>query len=263
MAPVVQVRNVEKRYEIATGEEHLAVKDVSLLVERGQTVGIVGKTGCGKSTLVNMLLGLTPPSRGSILIDGVDPSRSFMQLRNKIAAVFQTDRLLPWRTIIDNAALGLEVEGVGKDDRWARAMIWLKKVGLHRWAHAYPHQLSGGMRQRAAIARAFVLDTPVLLLDEAFGHLDEVTAHELRSDCLSLVSETGKAVILVTHSINEALETADSILVLSRPACVIETFHPGRLRNFPDWQQRREALRDDIFRLIETRSAELALGGVH
>jgi len=263
MQTAVDVRGVEKRYGAGTAEEHVAVSDVSFTVARGQTICIVGKTGCGKSTLVNMLLGLIAPTRGQILIDDVDPSTGFMDLRKKIAAVFQTDRLLPWRTVIDNAALGLEVEGIGRAERHERAREWLAKVGLHRWAGAYPHQLSGGMRQRAAIARAFVLDSPVLLLDEAFGHLDEVTAHTLRSDCLSLVSETGKAVILVTHSIVEALETADTIIVLGRPACVIETLHPAPLRALPGWQQRRDALRDEIFRLIETRSAEPAISGLH
>lgn len=259
MSRVVEVEHVEKRYPIGKGGEHLAVKDVTFSVERGRIVCIVGKTGCGKSTLVNMLLGLVAPTRGRILIDRIDPSQNFMELRSKISAVFQTDRLLPWRTIVDNAALGLEVAGVDAKDRLDRALGWLRKVGLHRWAGAYPHQLSGGMRQRAAIARAFVLNSPVLLLDEAFGHLDEVTAHDLRTDCLSLVSETGKAVILVTHSINEALDTADTILVLGRPASVIATFQPSELRCLPDWQSRREELRTEIFRLIETRSSELAV----
>ncbi|MET3304465.1 ABC transporter ATP-binding protein [Bradyrhizobium diazoefficiens] len=261
MSGIVEVDRVEKRYPIGPGSEHLAVKDVTFSVERGRVVCIVGKTGCGKSTLVNMLLGLVAPTRGKILIDGVNPSESFMGLRSKISAVFQTDRLLPWRTIVDNAALGLEVAGFDKKDRIDRAMVWLRKVGLQRWADAYPHQLSGGMRQRAAIARAFVLDTPVLLLDEAFGHLDEVTAHDLRSDCLGLVTETGKAVILVTHSINEALDSADSIIVLGRPASVIATFQPAELRELPDWQRRRDELRNEIFRLIETRSSELAITG--
>lgn len=259
MAPLVQLSSVRRHFRTMEGADHVAVQDVSFAVQSGETVCIVGKTGCGKSTLVNMLLGVLRPSAGRIQIDGIAPSEDFMGLRHKIAAVFQTDRLLPWRNVVDNAAIGLEIHGVDGTTRRARAMEWLEKVGLHRWSKAYPHQLSGGMRQRVSIARAFVLDPVVLLLDEAFGHLDEVTAHDLREDCLGLISETGKAVIMVTHNISEALEVGDRLIVLGRPAQVLDKYELAALRCAPGWEARKSDLRQDIFRLIETRSSELAM----
>ncbi|MSP51257.1 MAG: ABC transporter ATP-binding protein [Alphaproteobacteria bacterium] len=255
MITVVEVSSVRKDYGSGLdGNPFTAVKDVSFSVGEGEVVCICGKTGCGKSTLVNMLLGLDPPSAGSIRIDGLSPSADFFAMRGKLAAVFQTDRLLPWRTVIDNAAIGLEVANVPKDERYARARVWLSKVGLSGWEKAYPHQLSGGMRQRVAISRAFVTDPKVILLDEAFGHLDEVTAHKLRQDCMALITESRTAAIVVTHNITEALELGTRVLVLGKPARVISSHELVELRRLPDWAIKRDQVRSEIFRTIDSES---------
>jgi NitT/TauT family transport system ATP-binding protein len=255
-APVVSVRGVSKAFPGSAQDEgdRLAVADVTFAVGPGEILCVVGKTGCGKSTLVNLLLGLERPSSGEILIDGKSPADDFMGLHRSVAAVFQTDRLLPWRTVIDNAALGLEAAGEPREKRHAAARPWLARVGLAGWENHFPHQLSGGMRQRVALARAFVLEPTVVLLDEAFGHLDEVTAQQLRQQCLSLISETQKAAIVVTHSITEALEIGTQLLVLGRPAKVLRNYDLAELRARQDWFRKSPVLRDEIFRVIEEHS---------
>jgi NitT/TauT family transport system ATP-binding protein len=249
MTPAIKLTDVGKDFGGTGGKpKRVAVRRVSFSVEPGEVLCIVGKSGCGKSTLVNMMLGLDTPSRGSIAIDNKAngaPHRS-------VAAVFQTDRLLPWRTVVDNAALGLEAAGIARTVRRDAAMPWLRRVGLDSWSNHYPHELSGGMRQRVSICRAFVLQPDVLILDEAFGHLDEVTAQQLRQDCLKIIAETNTAVILVTHNISEALATGHRVLVLGKPAEVIKEFELKSLGS--DVPKSRPGLREEIFDLIEQQS---------
>ena len=252
---IVRLLSVRKDFAAGLDGEHFtAVSDVSFSVSPGEVVCICGKTGCGKSTLVNLLLGIDAPTAGEIQIDGLLPEADFMAMRGKLAAVFQGDRLLPWRNVIDNAAIGLEVAGLSREKRHAQTSVWLAKVGLAGWEEAYPHQLSGGMRQRVAIARAFVMDPMVILLDEAFGHLDEVTAHKLREDAMTLIDESQAAAIVVTHNISEALEIGTRILVLGKPARVLSSHELTDLRQQPDWAIRRDEIRSEIFRNIDADS---------
>ncbi|MEW6047180.1 MAG: ABC transporter ATP-binding protein [Bacillota bacterium] len=214
--PAVALRGVFKAFDGA-----VAVADLSLTVRPGEVVAIVGRTGAGKSTVLRLLMGTTAPERGEVRVLGRDPAREFQALRGRLAVVFQTDRLLPWRTALENAALGLEILGVPPGERLARAREWLVRLGLAGAETRLPHQLSGGMRQRVALARAFATDPEVLLLDEAFSHLDEVTAREIRADFARLVRRYGKTTLMVTHSIEEAVEMADRVAVFGRPARVI------------------------------------------
>jgi NitT/TauT family transport system ATP-binding protein len=183
-------------------------------------VALLGKTGCGKSTTFNLIAGLMEPSEGAVLVQGLDPFRQFNALRGKIAVVFQNDRLLPWRTAIGNVELGLEMLDRPAAERREIAAAWLSRLGLAGHEHDFPHALSGGMRQRVSIARAFATDASILLCDEPFSSLDEITGQRLREEFATLVRENGKTAVFITHSINEALQIGDRVIVMTRPAKV-------------------------------------------
>jgi NitT/TauT family transport system ATP-binding protein len=213
----IECCNLSKTFN-AGGDTFEAVSDLSFSVHTGELVSVVGRTGCGKSSTLHMILGLERPTSGSITIDDKEPYAEFGYFRGRLAAVFQTDRLLPWRKTLDNVAYGLEILRVPEPDRRTRAQGWLERVGLGGFENAYPHQLSGGMRQRVGIARAFCVEPEVVLCDEAFGHLDQVTATQLRGDFLELVRETRKTSVFITHDIDEAIELGNRVLVLGKPA---------------------------------------------
>jgi NitT/TauT family transport system ATP-binding protein len=197
-----------------------AVDGLNLEVRPGQMLAILGKTGCGKSTIFNMIAGLTEPTTGTVRVSGRDPFSDFDWFRGKMAIVFQNDRLLPWRSALHNVELGLEMLGVAAAERRTTAQQWLTKLGLGGHEHDYPHALSGGMRQRVSIARAFATNANILLCDEPFSALDESTAARLRAEFVRLVKENGKTAVFITHSISEALEIGDRIVVLKRPAMI-------------------------------------------
>jgi NitT/TauT family transport system ATP-binding protein len=213
----IECCNLSKMFN-AGGDTFEAVSDLSFSVQTGELVSVVGRTGCGKSSTLHIILGLDRPTSGSITIDDKEPYAEFGYFRGRLAAVFQTDRLLPWRKALDNVAYGLEILRVPEPDRRTRAQGWLERVGLGGFENAYPHQLSGGMRQRVGIARAFCVEPEVVLCDEAFGHLDQVTATQLRGDFLELVRETRKTSVFITHDIDEAIELGNRVLVLGKPA---------------------------------------------
>lgn len=201
----------------------VAVEGLSFAVEAGEYVTILGRSGCGKSTTLNIVLGLIGASGGSVEVLGSDPHRDFDALRGKIGCIFQDDRLLPWRSALDNVALPLELAGVKERGRRARAAEWLDQLGLGGFAEAFPATLSGGMRQRVAIARALVADPPLLLADEAFSSLDVVTGGQLRQELRAIAKQSGKTVLHITHSIDEAIDVSDRILVFGRPGrCIAE-----------------------------------------
>jgi NitT/TauT family transport system ATP-binding protein len=200
-----------------------AVRDLSFTVRRGQIVALLGRTGAGKSTALHLVMGVMPPTAGRVVVEGLDPYQHFKQLRGKLAVSFQTDRLLPWRTALDNVALGLQILGLPAAERRRRAAEWLAAVkitGTENLAK-YPHELSGGMRQRTSLARALAVDPSLLLLDESFSQLDHVTSQALRTDVAELVRRLSKTCVLITHRIDDALEMADRVLVLTAPARVV------------------------------------------
>jgi NitT/TauT family transport system ATP-binding protein len=198
-----------------------AIDDLSFALRRGEYTCILGRSGCGKSTAANLLLGLDRPTSGQIRVFGVDPVTEFARLRGRIGTVFQSDRLLPWRTAIDNVRLPLEILRLDESDLAVSATQWLTQLGLQGFEPAYPHQLSGGMRQRVALARALVANPEIVVADEAFAHLDEVTGERLRRDFHRLVKESGKTVVHITHSIDEALGLGDRILVVGKPGHLV------------------------------------------
>ncbi len=215
--PIIEFRNTSKIFVSASGDQVRAVDDLSFTVSRGEVVAIVGQTGCGKSTAFNLLLGLYPPSSGEVIVQGRSPYDDFESYQGKVAVVFQDDRLLPWRTAEDNVALGLEYQGVSRSERRERARGWLQRLGLGGREDAYPYQLSGGMRQRVGIARCFALEPDIVLCDESFSALDELTADQLRNEFTSLLRTENKTGVFITHSIEEALTMGERVLVFRAP----------------------------------------------
>jgi len=220
--PPIEVRQLRKVFrQTASGEPVVAIDRLDLDIAPREVVAIVGQTGCGKSTFFDLMIGLEQPTAGSIRIGEKTPYGDFDYFRGQIATVFQQDRLLPWRSALDNVKLPLELLGLNEAEQRERALGWLRRLGLERFAGAYPHELSGGMRQRVAIARAFVVQPSILLADEAFGHLDEVTAAELRATFLSLAQEFGSTAILITHQLEEAIAVGNRIVVFGKAAALL------------------------------------------
>jgi NitT/TauT family transport system ATP-binding protein len=217
--PIISLNQVSKSFgKSGAASAYVAVDRLDLEIGRGQLLALLGKTGCGKSTIFNMIAGLTEPTSGDVTVDGRNPFREFDSFRGKMAIVFQGDRLLPWRTAVQNVELGLEMLDVPAAKRRETALRWLGTLELRGHENDYPHALSGGMRQRVSIARAFATDAGILLCDEPFSALDEMTGRTLRAEFVRLVRENGKTAVFITHSINEALEIGDRIVVLKRPA---------------------------------------------
>jgi NitT/TauT family transport system ATP-binding protein len=211
----VELDNVSKFYD--AGRKLHALQEVSFGVGEGEFVSIVGPSGCGKSTLLKIIAGLDKPSSGQVRFRGGPISGP----HSKIGLVFQAFGLFPWRTVLENVEYGLEMQKVPKRERRAQARDYLGMVGLTGYEHMYPKQLSGGMRQRVGIARALAVEPEVVLMDEAFSAIDEVTAEVLRDEVAEIHKQTGKTFVLVTHNLSEAIELADKVVVLSsRPAKV-------------------------------------------
>jgi NitT/TauT family transport system ATP-binding protein len=217
-APLIAVEGVSRRFVTRSGTVD-ALRDVSLSVSEGEFCTIIGPSGCGKSTLLGMLGGLVVPDQGRVLIAGrpvVGPDP------RAVATVFQDPGLFPWRTVVDNIAFGLELQGVDRRARRRRAAELLGPLGLRDFADRYPRELSGGMRQRVAIGRALAIDSPIVLMDEPFGALDEQTRMLMGDWLLDLWRRTRTTVLFVTHSLHEALALSTRVAVM--------TARPGRIK---------------------------------
>jgi len=218
----VTVRNVSKNYGPVE-----ALKNLTLEFPRGQLTSLLGPSGCGKTTLLKIIAGLQKPTSGEVMVNGKPvtgpgPDRAF---------VFQSFALLPWASVMRNVAFGLELRGVAKSEREAIAAKYIKDVGLSGFEKSYPHELSGGMRQRVGLARALAVDAEVLLMDEPFSAVDEQTRRKFQEDLLALVQNENKTFLFVTHSIEEAVYVSDQIaILLPRPSRVSEIIRPTGLR---------------------------------
>lgn len=250
-APIIRFDDVSKTFMRPDGRgSFVAVERLSFEIAPGEIVAVLGKTGCGKSTMFNIVAGLIAPSSGKALVDGHDPFREFEYFRGKIGIVFQGDRLMPWRSALDNVLLGLQI--LDTDDTQARdtAMRWLARLGLSGHENDYPHALSGGMRQRVSIARAFAVDPSILLCDEPFSALDEMTARDLRAEFVRLVRQSHKTAVFITHQIGEAMEIGDRVLVFQRPARIA---YEARLS--PDMSEAdRRAVQQQIMAVLAQES---------
>ncbi len=237
MTAKISLRDVGMSFRIRTAGrpgELTAVAGIDLDVDRGEFVVLVGPSGCGKSTLLDLLAGLTTPTTGRILLDG-EPVRGPGLDRG---IVFQQYALLPWRTAIGNVEFGLEAIGVPRRERTRKAQQFLDLVGLTGFETRYPHQLSGGMRQRVAIARSLAYDPGVLLMDEPFAALDAQTRESLQDELLRIWKQTGKTIVFITHSIDEAVYLGQRVAVL--------TSRPGRVKQVVPIDLGSRSLADDL-----------------
>jgi NitT/TauT family transport system ATP-binding protein len=218
--PAVRVTDVTKEYDGGVR----ALDGVSFDVPKGELTSVIGPSGCGKTTTLKIIAGLVEATSGQVEVNGVPvtapgPDRAF---------VFQDFALMPWATVLRNAAFGLELRGVARKEREEVARQYVDKVGLGRFADAYPHQLSGGMRQRVGLARALAVDADILLMDEPFASVDEQIRRKFQADLLDLLADESKTVIFVTHSIEEAVYVSDQIVIMSQgPSQVAKVIRPG------------------------------------
>ena len=219
----IALRGLSKDFVIdRTGQVVQAVERVSLDVEDGEFLCVVGPSGCGKSTLLQLIAGLEPPTAGVIRLEG----REIAGPGADRGMVFQSHALFPWRTVLQNIEFGLEVRGLPRSERRARASRYAALVGLQGFEHAFPSELSGGMKQRVGIARALANDPVVLLMDEPFGALDAQTREIMQQDLLDIWRQTGRTIVFVTHSVQEAVFLGDRIAVM--------TARPGRVKAIID-----------------------------
>ena len=214
----LEIRDLSKTYVTEKGEEVPALDGINLTVADEEFLCILGPSGCGKTTLLRIIAGLDTPTSGSIQADGQVLSES----SPRMAMIFQEYSLLPWRTVLENIAFGLEVQGKERGDRLAIARKYLEDVGLGPFEKNFPYELSGGMRQRVAVARALAIEPGVLLMDEPFGALDAQTRNLMQTELQEIWRKTRKTILFVTHSVDEAVFLADRIVVL--------TERPGRIR---------------------------------
>jgi len=259
----IVVRGLHKVFETASGQVVVALQDVDLTVRPGEFLCIVGPSGCGKSTFLRLLAGLERSSAGDIRIEVTRPDRPVNSM------VFQEQSTFPWMTVRQNTAFGLEMRGVDRRVRDELVGYYLRKIGLEAFADAYPHQLSGGMKQRVCLARAFANEPEVLLMDEPFASLDEQTRILMQEELLRVwEGEHGRTVVFITHSIDEAVLLADTVVVMSaRPGRVKATFavpfprprgQLAQLKLLPEFAQLTyrvwEVLRDEV---LNAQAAEL------
>jgi NitT/TauT family transport system ATP-binding protein len=216
-SPALRLRGVSCTFvsRDAPGQRYTAVRDVDLSVGAGEFVSVVGPTGCGKSTLLNMAAGLLTPSSGEVEVFGAPLAAMPDGLNRRAGYMFQAESLMPWRTALGNVMAGLEFHGTPPEEARARAEDWLQRVGLGGFGDRYPHQLSGGMRKRTSLAQVLALDPDIILMDEPFSALDIQTRQLMENEVLALWASRPRAVLFITHDLDEAIAMSDRVVVLS------------------------------------------------
>jgi NitT/TauT family transport system ATP-binding protein len=249
--PCISLRRVSVAFE-ARGRTVPALEEATLDIAEGEFIALLGPTGCGKSTLLRVVSDLLQPSSGTVTVRGASTAQA--RERNDFGFVFQEAALLPWRTALDNIHLPLEVVDYPAEKRSARCAELLATMGLEKFGRSYPSELSGGMKQRVSIARALSWNPSILLMDEPFSALDELTKNQLQDELLRIWQHEKKTILFVTHNISEAVYLADRIVVMSA--------HPGRIKRVLDVALPRERgpeIRDTIEFIEQVRIARLAL----
>jgi NitT/TauT family transport system ATP-binding protein len=246
--PEIALNGVTKRFRKGA----IAVQNISLTIERGEFVTFLGPSGCGKSTLLKLVSGLSPVSEGSVLVNGMTPENA----RSLVSFIFQDATLLPWRTVEQNVGLGMELEHAARDARKERVAKMLDLVSLSHAAKSYPRELSGGMKMRASIARALVSRPRILLMDEPFAALDEMTRDRLNEELLRLYAEERWTVLFVTHSVAEAVFLSTRVIILAA--------HPGRVAHEINidlpWPRTAETRESQAFEAQVTQASRLLRG---
>jgi NitT/TauT family transport system ATP-binding protein len=220
--PAIELRGVYKRFQSPKGQPFTALRDVDMTVGAGEFCAVVGPSGCGKSTTLTLISGLEQPSAGEVRVlgrpvRGIDPHVGFM---------FQTDAVFPWKSVLDNVAVGPRFRGAGKAEARERARDWIQRVGLAGFEHHYPHQLSGGMRKRVALAQTLINEPQIMLMDEPFSALDVQTRALMENELLSLWSTTSASVVFVTHDLEEAISLADRVCVITAGPGTVKGIYP-------------------------------------
>ena len=211
LASAIELRNVTKKFRTPTGQAYTAIRDLTLSVAPGEFCAIVGPTGCGKSTTLSLISGLERPSAGEVQVMG-EPVQG---IDKRIGYVFQTDAVFPWKSVLSNVATGPIFRGQPKSQALERARDWIARVGLSGFENHYPHQLSGGMRKRVALAQTFINEPQILLMDEPFSALDVQTRTLMEDELLQLWSSLNASVVFVTHDLEEAISLADRVCVIT------------------------------------------------
>jgi len=209
--PAIELRDVTKRFRTPSGDIYTALRDLNLTVRAGEFVSVVGPTGCGKSTTLALISGLTPASSGEVRVQG----KSVNGIGDNLGYVFQGDVLFPWKSVLGNVAAGLRFRGAKKKEANEQAREWIAKVGLSGFEDHYPHQLSGGMRKRTALAQSLITSPELILMDEPFSALDVQTRALMEDELLDLWSATSASVVFVTHDLEEAIALSDRVCVIT------------------------------------------------
>jgi NitT/TauT family transport system ATP-binding protein len=233
--PLIELRGATKRFRGGSGGVHTAVRDLTMTVDRGEFVAVVGPTGCGKSTTLSLVSGLEAASEGEVLVSGAPVTG----IPTGVGYMFQNDAVLPWRSVLDNVAAGPRYRGVTRDEARELARGWVARVGLAGFERYYPHQLSGGMRKRVALAQTLVNEPSMLLMDEPFSALDVQTRALMQDELLRLWSGTGAAVIFVTHDLEEAIALADRVVVMTASPATVKASFPVPLERPRDVEEIR------------------------